>query len=454
MRIAAIAGLWLVTLAFPLGSAQATLAPEVEAEFNKIVEFNYRGSAQPAPPPCSQVCQDLRAAETRPGGWSSPAAQELSREARNLRVATGLSKALRFTGTISLGPTAFELGYMIGSGANAKFFRIGMPATAPDMTAAPQRLSYYSSCSTSSPCAIGSPYHDQATITKPALVWQWDAAWNSPYGANWWTWRSNDFDCQHPPVPPDAPNVFTSATQSSTCSGSPDHVGSTVSAWWYQEDIQATSPVQDYAGQPYDYVDWWPPADPGLTTTATRTRAELESGRYPVLNQKLGYELRVPGTCDPVDPNVCVQPDSGEDNRKCDLSTAAAADPATDVSIDLFSPGQYTVVNGFDRRTSNGDLVSTALKIGWTKAPNWPGWGWWHIAARHGWTSDDVAATAAALLTVPVYDGGWKYRGAEYERNGAICQRVVLVGAEKVDPDEPSPKEIITSYGAYLRAAS
>lgn len=459
MRIAMLVCTVLAVLGVISSSAHAyTLHPKVEAEFDKIVEFNYRGSAQTSQPNCSAVCQELRSAETRPGGWSTPAAEQLSREARTLRITTGLTDAIRLANSFSLGLTAFDVGYVIGSGLNAKFFRVGLPAKSPNVSAAPQKLVFASSCSPTSPCSIGSIYHDRTTITRPAYIWRWDAAWDSPYGANYWDWRSNDSDCQHPSPPPDAPNIFETVASSSTCHDDPDHTGTTTSAWWYQDDLRATTPVQDYTGEPWDYVDWWPPTNPGVPTTTTRTRTELESNRYPILNEKMEYELGVPEVCDPVEPDVCNPPDTQRDQeRKCELSTPDDADPDPTTSRDQFAPAQYTTVTSFTRvPLGGGTPVATALKVGWTRSSTvteWKGWGWRHVAAKHGWSAADISATQTALSNTPMVSGGLQYLGPEYQQNGVRCQRLVIVNPEVGAPDEPAPKEIITSYGIYLGPA-
>lgn len=45
------------------------------------------------------------------------------------------------------------------------------------------------------------------------------------------------------------------------------------------------------------------------------------------------------------------------------------------------------------------------------------------------------------------------YEGAEYQRQGAICRRRVIV-APTAAAGEPEPKEIITSYGDFKREAT
>jgi hypothetical protein len=457
MRIAVVAVLMLAVLGATASSTYAyTLDPKVEAEFDKVVEFNYRGSAQTSQPSCGAVCQELRSAETRPGGWSTPAGEQLSREARTLRIATGLSDAIRLANSFSLGLAAFDVGYLIGSGVNAKFLRVGLPAKSPNVSAAPQQLIFAASCSPTSPCSIGSAYHDQTTITQPAYIWHWDAAWDSPFGANWWSWRSNDGDCQHPSPPPDAPNSFETVASSSTCFGDPDQTGTTTSAWWYQDDLRATTPVQDYAGEPWDHVDWWPPADPGVPTTTTRTRTELESNRYPLLNEKIEYEVGVPDACDPVDSNVCNPPETDRaQERKCDLSSPENGDPDPLVSTDQYAAAQYSTVTSFTRTPlGGGSPINTALKVGWTGPSvkkEWDGWGWRHVAAKHGWGPADAIATQAALLNAPtLINGRLQYVGPEYSQNGVVCQRRVVVAASALS-GEPSSKEIMTSYGEYLR---
>ncbi|HMJ34426.1 MAG TPA: hypothetical protein VK501_10960 [Baekduia sp.] len=231
-----------------------------------------------------------------------------------------------------------------------------------------------------------------------------------------------------------------------------------VESYWLKEDeLPASTPVEDYNGQPYNKTYAAPP-DPGTTVVATRTRNGLESGAYPTLERQLEFELGEPNVCDPVDRNVCNPPTTDEDGqRRCELSTPDDTDPDQTVSTAFNHPAQYRVVTPFTRTTEDGGQTDTALKVGWT-APSakkgWKGWGWRHVAAKHGWGPDDIVATQIALQSVPTRqsNGTLEYLGIEYEKNGAICTRVVIVADETLaDLGEPEAKAIITSYGRFIR---
>ena len=181
-----------------------------------------------------------------------------------------------------------------------------------------------------------------------------------------------------------------------------------------------------------------------------------ESNRYPLLNQKMEFELGVPEACDPVDTNVCNPPGTDrEQERKCDVSDPDGEDPDPLVSTDQYAAAQYATVTSFTRiPLGGGGAIDTALKVGWTGPSvkkEWDGWGWRHVAAKHGWGPADVTATQAALLNAPtLVNGRLQYVGPEYSQNGVVCQRRVVVAASAL-ASEPSSKEIMTSYGEYLR---
>jgi hypothetical protein len=147
-----------------------------------------------------------------------------------------------------------------------------------------------------------------------------------------------------------------------------------------------------------------------------------------------------------------------EQNHRCDVSHPAYE-----------HAGGNDVPDPYDVRPE-GEFEATGRPSGAQGAPNpvlrwgeatwggsyidrWPGWGYRHIQAKHGWSDDDIAATRAALLAPVVATEEdpttMVYRGAEYTQNGALCQRRVVV---QYNPST-GPKGIITSYGDYLGEA-
>jgi len=80
----------------------------------------------------------------------------------------------------------------------------------------------------------------------------------------------------------------------------------------------------------------------------------------------------------------------------------------------------------------------------------YPGWGYQHIKAKHGWTSVDENATRAALLTRAFPNKkrseSWDFIGPAYTQGRALCTREVIVNFG-VQGEEPQPRGIVTSYG-------
>lgn len=233
-----------------------------------------------------------------------------------------------------------------------------------------------------------------------------------------------------------------------------------------EDDLVADGPVEDYTGQTYG--PWTaPPSDPGLANVKEALRTALESGQLPAAREKLEFELGVAGACDPVEPNVCNdQPDSDrEQQKRCDLSPGGLLqDPDPARTRNLGDPALYVTHQAFQRRPVGGaatDRVDTALLKGWTEdirpsKKEWAGWGWRHIAAKHGWSEADVRATDEALSTEPQQGATGSatlvYKGPQYIQNGARCERWVVVAPTpgNFTPPEPKAKEIMTSYGRWL----
>jgi hypothetical protein len=445
--LAAVATVAIFGLSVPQAFAYQ-LKPEVDNQFDQIVEYNYRGSAITNPPTCEAVCQELRSAETRPGIATS--ASELNTEARGLRVATKLLPELNF-GRLALraaGPVGIAL--LIGdiTGINSKLLDLIFPGAGDAgnsyCLSCTQFVYYY---------RYPNPYPDWAGPSYP-MQQGGVYAWGYSLGSGYLVRQVPDGSgpaCDGDPVIPAEFHVLNGPSAGLRCSSTPV---AAQAGYLLPSEVNSSSAILDYAGQHYDQR-LNSPANPGLATTTTRTRSELESDRYPELNTKLEYELGVANVCDPADPNVCNPPNTDRARqRRCDLGSGGTGmDPMPGIGNALNDVRLYQVKTSFLRATTDGGETGTALKYGWTEpAPlprEWAGWGWRHVQAKHGWTGDDIDATQLALQSPPIPDGrSLIYLGPEYPQNGEVCQRRVVVAPAKVSDKEPEPKEIITSYGA------
>ncbi len=154
-------------------------------------------------------------------------------------------------------------------------------------------------------------------------------------------------------------------------------------------------------------------------------------------------------------------PASEQENvEACDRSTptfpvvAPENDPTPEV-FDVITDPALVASSTFSSLRGN-----TVLRWGRTRYlgtdergdPDYDGWGYSHIAAKHGWSLEDDADTRVALRSV-VFPSrnertadGWDFFGPTYRQNSLTCTREVAVDFGTTS-GEPAPRGIITSYG-------
>jgi hypothetical protein len=176
----------------------------------------------------------------------------------------------------------------------------------------------------------------------------------------------------------------------------------------------------------------------------------LNSGLAPQLSQALDNRA------DPaheVDPNV---PETDNlNNHRCDVSTPAYENPdwAEEDPVSLKEPDPFVTTGRPSGATNAPDPYLRWGESEWQGGTwdNWDGYGYRHISAKHGWSEADRTATVNALAlpfeTDPQSATRMAYKGVEYTKNGAICQRKVIVSYNDVAPGKPLG--IITSFGEY-----
>jgi hypothetical protein len=197
---------------------------------------------------------------------------------------------------------------------------------------------------------------------------------------------------------------------------------------------------------------------PEQTTTTLDFAPGAVEGTSPEPGTKLhrGDEVKVAVRTDPnndcEDHGTNADPD---DSRGWKPLTRAQFDDAPDPP-QPFLDGQGNEVHlrwGATLQTSRIDK-STGRPV------LWDGWGFRHIAAKHGWNADDIAQTQAALLLLPTpagWAGGKYYWGPPRRVGSFVCVRKVVVDTNTFTMPDGSgelAKGIVTSYDIKLADAT
>lgn len=447
--------------AFSVAVAPArALSPAVESHLPEITEHVVRGGATDLPGvACGAVCADIWDEEQRLKPARVSSAEPIQRAARNVRIGTKVLPPMSVLGRVTLSGTSFSIGWKVGGAVRTKLLKIGVPESppldeyfvnfhidwleqgAPIAHAGTAPVSaYYIHAYTSDGNTLNGFLRGNPAL-KGACATNYDHG-----GGPAWT------------------DVITG---SSACSqGFAEPLGYRDVHAYYRlgEDFHTPEPITDYSGQPFDKETTdWPDEPTSRADAEERTRRELERALSKPFVDLLDYLLGEPDACHPIDSNVCNDdPTDEERRRRCRpaTSTPSGTDPDPNRPREQFAPEQYETHTGGFKRVPEGGVLPTEdaqLKYGWTRNPrsgdDWPGWGWRHVDAKHGWSEADIEATQDALARPPERVGGRLiYKGQEYPGlDGAWCQRRVVFGDERVAREEPEPKQIITSYGRWLR---
>lgn len=276
--------------------AQTTADPDywkqTTTRSQTVYSFLYRQSPQavptsysPASGPASSLTTDFRSLPS-----TNPQVEPLWRQTRKTLSASQLSPALRALGTIGLTVGAFDLGWKIGSGLNAKFLKIGIPAngTLGD---------YYSPQIDFRQAGERSQLWYQIPVPEDAWVW-------SIYSSAFSWQRSMEYrgagttNCPWQIFAP--PAGFTEVSIPMGCGDGP---GSLRIAYMPEDGLAAKSSIQDYTTQPYDYASP-APTPPPQTTVEEAMEEQLEKPENESLRQWLNRKLGSPREEDPlgVDP--------------------------------------------------------------------------------------------------------------------------------------------------------
>lgn len=137
-------------------------------------------------------------------------------------------------------------------------------------------------------------------------------------------------------------------------------------------------------------------------------------------------------------------------DHRCDLTPVNESVAASNHPDERY-PGVAPFVDGLGHQSRL--LWGRTKFVGPTNGVFWDGFGYRHIAAKHGWGPADEAATRAAILRRPVRTIPSRkrtrriYEGSRYTQNQAACRRVVAIDYPK---QHGQSGNIVTSYGAVV----
>jgi len=463
----------LAVLFAAVGPCAAALAyvpePVVQQSIPVIAEHLARGGAASIPGvSCGSTCSDLWLQEHRPIPYQ-PSSAQLHRELTNVRSRrVKVLPALKVLGSVALAAETFHLGWKIGEGLNAKFFRFGVPEKPAAVVSA--RLYHAAAGHVIRAWLPPMPYDGwyveyQTTGGYRYAHIQRQLSSGGPTG-------SSRQCVLGPQVMPEGLEARPNGVVESC------YRGTFMSEAWVMPEAgtiaDGQSPIEDYVDQPYERATpSWVDAPPGLEQLETRTRNALESGDFRIAEPWYAHQL---------DPQTYEDPTEDEqqrdDCRPPDSVPAGDPQPLRGTEDFLQDPdrwrARYETVRAEEfppgATVPESGLVATGgqayMRWGWTSLNakeeiDWEGWGFRKIVAKHGWGPTALEKTSEALLTLPVrVDNYDLYVGPPYTSSAgrpAACEWVVSVQREPYEmPDRPELSQgvpmggIITAHGRYV----
>jgi hypothetical protein len=281
--------------------AQAVADPEYWKATPERAQTVYRLFYDEAPQtipadydPVAEAEQILRGREAALPA-STPEATSIFKAAAEIPIEEGLAPRPGPLYQLALAATAFDVGWKIGSGINAKLLHLGLPGS-PDTTALNPRLQFVQA---------GTVLHPNHVMPYDGWVWMFDVACCN--GLNHWFEYTDPLteECSQFVVePPQGWGEIYRTVDSSSCwrgyfrdpATAPTN---TLSLIGHENDVIGSAPIEDYNGQQYG-VESPAPTPPPRTTVEQGIRDELAKPESELLTQWLNYHLGSPNETDPL----------------------------------------------------------------------------------------------------------------------------------------------------------
>ncbi len=215
---------------------------------------------------------------------TNPQAPSLWQRVRKITIDTGLSPKLRALGALGLSATAFDVGWKIGSGLNAKFLRVGLPDP-PAPKGGPSAGFLFFVTGGTYPNLNSSPLPEDGWILQYGYAGQQWQSVNLTYG-----WSD---PCAYLTGPPVGFRVLA-GTGYGWCVWTPP-----VESYWLAEDeLPAVGGIEAYTSQGYSVATAAPTA-PSRSTVESTIDSRVSDPDNDEIKQWFNYQVGSPGESDP-----------------------------------------------------------------------------------------------------------------------------------------------------------
>lgn len=347
-RVLAALFLFIALLGLPAPEAHALTAP-VEQRIGEVVEHLKDGSTY-RPPSTAYLRGKERLAANTPGSGA------LHRELEQLRGKTSLQPRIGKVGQLVLAEAAFRAGWVIGDGLNRKVLHLTVPGAGPAPVGVQRRALTFSQQNPMSNYTPGPAPQPGAGywFSVNSTTYSFPAAGRAD------RWFNPPRPCDFAGVA--GPGQLLTIYKSGSCGGDGFNNLANENQYWVPEaDLYAGQTVEDYDGtQPYNYATPGSQLGPEPTDASVRdiALAELQSDRYPILNQWYDHHLGG-ASSDPTAPATLISVPNC-----AGMTYVACQDAIRGAGFTAATRREYADFEGADLSKPAGAVIDTAPAAG------------------------------------------------------------------------------------------
>ena len=432
-------------------------AGHTTVEQQAIEDYLYKMSAQGTTPYAGDAATtaDAVATEALVPSATGEVTADVAAQTTTADIAVGLlPDVFATTPAAVLYPSAlgaFGVGFLIGTGINQKFLRIGLPDGAAPAGSV-SNFDYLNGQLVLYPANYD--FYFGATTDQAEYLYEAYLSGTTYRPVRWFNSPCQFTGFEPPPLARMRTNVPTTANCYVPATGGTAPI-TVMYPYFLKKDLLRLGIIHPYSAStdPAPNATVASPPDPGASPVGTALGPLLDSDGYDSLRQYLDW-AKEPDRAPEEDPRKTgIPPKLSPEDQACQSTAVPGTDPGPR------KPGttgdeRAGLVKQYTQVLNPGTNKKGTVNLYWG---NKYGWGYRKIALKHGWNSQDDTWTSVALKTPTTITSNrgsttsWKYDFV-YTQNGTPCKRRVIV-EYKVDPYFPRTGthlayNIITSFSA------